>query len=143
MKTYKQVIRDNKTYSKLINNVIEQLGINTNHSNYDENTFTVFEDVLQAGANAGFSGFIYYSETFDFYKANKEQILELLEDLMDSIGDKSLVDFVASFNCVNANDREDYKEIEQALYGNPKESTQITNALAWFALEEVARMFEN
>jgi len=32
--------------------------------------------------------------------------------------------------------------VGEALYGNPKESSSATNALAWFALEEVCRMFE-
>ena len=47
---------------------------------------------------------------------------------------------IASFNCLN----NDYsvEEIAEAIYSPAEDETQVQNALAWHAAEEVCRMFE-
>jgi len=74
MKTIKQTIADNIQYKKLINAVLRKI---------DKDQI---QDVIRSGANAGFNGFIYYPETFDFYKKNKKQILLLVNDLKEQLG---------------------------------------------------------
>lgn len=67
--------------------------------------------------------------------------MELVKELADDFG-QTPIQFVASFNCLNGNysDSEGEAEISRALYGRlASDDTQVPNALAWFALEEVAR----
>jgi len=98
-------------------------------------------DVYEHGADAGFPGFTYYSDTCKFYARHKHAINELAEEMADSLGD-NVIEMVRNFNCIKG----DYKpsEIAKTMYGrrNRQEQNdlcQIDNALAWFALEEVAR----
>lgn len=91
-------------------------------------------DVARHGADLGFNGYIYYSETVDFFDRNKALILALVGDMSDEFG-LSRIDFVKGFNCL---DQDDEDEIGEVIYGNG-DSASIKNALAWFALEEVAR----
>ena len=95
------------------------------------------QDVANHGADGGFPGFCYYSDTCAFYARHQSRIVALVEELADDLG-KSPCKLVAGFRCLNG----DYSEAEigRTLYGPKKgHDTQIANALAWFALEEVAR----
>lgn len=95
------------------------------------------QDVVNHGADSGFPGFTYYADTCGFYARHQSRIVALVEEMADDLGE-SPCKLVAGFRCLNG----DYSEAEvgRTLYG-PKKShdTQIANALAWFALEEVAR----
>lgn len=96
----------------------------------------VFDDVCSSGADAGYTGFTYYSDTCQFFNDNKALIRELAKEEADDFG-TSQIDLVKGFNCLKGNDWED--EIGRALYGRPeKDDCRVINALAWFALEEVA-----
>jgi hypothetical protein len=95
----------------------------------------IAQDVCNHGANSGFSGFIYYHETEAFYLKNKSLIVEMAKEMADSLGEP-LIGMIQGFNCLDATE----EEIGQTLYGNKKNCDQmVANALAWFALEEVAR----
>jgi len=98
-------------------------------------------DVYEHGADAGFPGFTYYSDTCKFYARHKQAINELAEELADGLGE-DVIEMVKNFNCIQG----DYStsEIAKTMYGRRTEQEkndlcQIDNALAWFALEEVAR----
>jgi len=102
-------------------------------------------DVVRCGANAGFSGFTYYSDTVSFWKANRADILAMAENLADSLGE-SMLSMIANFNCLcngsYPNKKPIYSEdeIARAIYcGKGEGVTAIQNAMAWFALEEIAR----
>lgn len=98
---------------------------------------TYFADVYAHGADGGFHGFIWYKDTVSFYRRNKKEIVELVERCADDAGEGPL-EFVGNFNCLkNATT----KEIAQTLYCNLPDDPSVPNALAWFALEEVARAF--
>jgi len=115
---------------KLIEAVKEQLCYDVDE--YPE----VFGDVCLSGADAGYTGFIYYSDTCEFYQTNKELIKELVKEEADGL-DMSQIDMVKGFNCLKGIDED---EIGRALYGSPEDDdTMVPNALAWFALEAVAR----
>ena len=113
--------------AKLKNAVIRQLG------GRDE-----LEDIANHGADAGWSGFTYYSETVKFYKAHRAEIVNLVKEMAEEFG-QSPLNFVASFNCLKS--AGEYEaEIAEALYGRiSSDNLTVPNALAWFALEEVAR----
>lgn len=93
------------------------------------------EDVCSHGAEGGFHGFIYYHETQNFYLKNKALIIEMAQEMADSIGEP-LIAMIKAFRCLDATE----EEIGKTLYGNKKTCDQmVANALAWFCLEEVAR----
>jgi hypothetical protein len=99
----------------------------------------IFTDVCNYGADAGFNGFIYYSETIDFFNENKTLIMKEVKEMAESL-DEDPLQMIANFNCLK-----DMKlstmEIAEAIYDNPTSESAgiVKNALAWFALEEVAR----
>lgn len=94
-------------------------------------------DVCNSGANAGFGGFTYYSDTCAFFADNERLIMRLAREMADEFG-QGLSEFIASFNCLHG-----YKvaDVEAWREDDADDDTacQIENALAWFTLEEVAR----
>ncbi len=136
----KQVLENNPDYKTLINAVISRIGMDS------------IEDVNSHGINGGFSGFIYYSDTDKFYRRYRKIINKMVFDMADSLGEDP-VQMVGSFNCVKAfdhkaqrwNDAETREDIGKCIYGGNLSNVkkQIPNALAWFAAEEVCRMFDN
>jgi hypothetical protein len=94
-------------------------------------------DVARHGADAGWSGFTYYTDTVAFYKAHKGNILDLAKQMADDFG-QSMIEMVKGFRCLN--DAYSADEIAEAIYSGRGEAADvIRNAMAWFALEEVAR----
>lgn len=133
MKSKKQVIADYPEMKVLINAVYNRIGKES------------IEDVNRHGINGGFSGFIYYSDTCAFYSRYRKMINKLVFEMAESLGEDA-AQMVASFNCVN-DDHETRHDIGICIYGGNlrslKDDTHIPNALAWFAAEEVCRMFED
>jgi len=98
-------------------------------------------DVYEHGADSGFPGFTYYSDTCKFYARHKKAINELAEEMADSLGE-DVIEMIKGFNCIQG--EYSTSDIAKTMYGrrNKKEQNDlcsIDNALAWFALEEVAR----
>ena len=124
------------SYPSIAESVIEQSG---GWESFTESAI----DVSRYGANCGYSGFIYYSETCGFYDANKKAIIRLLSDTDSDFG-TSVVDMVSGFACLSDIDKSD---IEAILFGfDPSDEcseTQVKNALAWFALETVCFDYAN
>jgi hypothetical protein len=134
MKTIKQVLETTGISESLIRSTLRQVG--------DKDSL---RDVYAHGASGGFCGFCYYSDTVAFYKRNRAEIVALAKNMADDLGE-SLIAMIAGFNCLktsNPQERRDLEdEIGRALYGRiTDKETQVANALAWFALEEVARAF--
>lgn len=102
------------------------------------------------GADAGFCNFVYYKDTVPFFERQRKNILSVLEADADSFGEEP-AQIVFGFNCLRLKeaDREEQRAyrsaINRLLYSNRKvdwdrpEEIQIANALAWYALETVAR----
>ena len=88
------------------------------------------------GAGAGYSGFIWYTDTVAFWRRNKNKIMDYANEMAESLGETTL-DMVCGFNGFKGDYTPD--EVAGALYGNfNEEFTQIYNGMAWFVLEEVA-----
>lgn len=131
MKTLKQVKQENPHMLKLINAVVKQAGgIET-------------LDGLRS-ADDGYCGFIYYSDTHEFAIKNRKAITELLNETADQLGE-DVVSMVCNFGVFRNNkaDNQDKKDLYIFLGGGKPAQGTITNVLAWFALEEVARLFND
>lgn len=95
-------------------------------------------DVNSHGASGGFSGWIYYTETVGFTRRNRKSIIEVCESLADDFGMSGPVELVRGFNCLKDATE---AEVARTLYGSGEGDTNVANALAWFALEEVSRAY--
>lgn len=97
-------------------------------------------DIANYGASGGVSGFIYYSDTVNFTKRNKNKIMQSLTELSNDIGE-SIVSMLSHWSCLKGMSQ---CEIMEGLY-NPKSDNKTTvyNALAWYALEDVANCVYN
>lgn len=132
MKSKAQVLRDNSEYKTLINAVIRNIGLDS------------VSDVNSHGMQVGFSGFIYYSETHTFAMRYRKIIVSLLEEQADSLGEE-VVEMVSGFGIFRRDkmDNDDRKDLYKYLGGGRPTQGPITNVMAWFAAEEVCRMFED
>ena len=92
-------------------------------------------DICEHGAASGFSGFTYYSDTWEFANKYRASIIELLKDQAAGCG-VDWLEFLSSFNCLKDYDS---AEIAEGLFDTESEhNTIVYNALAWYALEEAA-----
>jgi len=115
----------------LARRVVEQMG-------GEESFLESYQNIVNHGINGGFSGFIYYSETCKFALDNIKLIRDLAKDHAEQLG-IGMLEMIAGFNCLVSDYSQD--EIGETLWGNA-EDTQILNALAWYAGEEIAREWE-
>lgn len=95
------------------------------------------QDVANHGADGGFHGFIYYTETVKFAKAHKADILDYARQMADDCG-LSLYGMIGGFNCLKISEGEAAEAIHNS---RSDDHTSVMNALAWFALEEVSRRY--
>lgn len=94
------------------------------HSGMDDEQII---DAGQHGADAGWPGFTYYTDTVKFYDKYEDEIWELLEEETDSMGAENVLALIGSFGgAKNVSDAKTFK-----------------NLLSWFALEEVGRWLES
>jgi len=127
---------------QLIKAVSEQCGYEAD----DAELIQLLSDVSNNGASGGFSGFIYHGDTCKFARDNMPLIIEQLKEDASNCG-MDVFEMVSHFNCLDEN----YPafEIASVIFDQADligrgitpffADTQILNALAWYALEEVAR----
>ncbi len=138
MKTIKQVISENPDKKTLINAVVSRIGKES------------IEDVNSQGIDGGFGGFVYYKDTVNFYAKYKKDILKMAEEMAESLGE-DMLSMIANFNCLSEGVGKDRKstytqsEIGHSIFSDEESEgcDSIRNAMAWFAAEEVCRMFDN
>lgn len=129
-KTLKNFIKNSNIDAKLIRAVVRQSG---GWQSFQESA----PDISKHGISGGFGGWIYYTETCQFYAKNQGVIVALVEHWSND-SNLSPIDFVTGFRCFDA----DKPSVGKTLYGTKRQhDTQVANALAWFAAEEVARSF--
>ena len=98
------------------------------------------QDVVDHGASCGFGNFIYYTDTIVFTAKNRKAIAELAAQQAADFGDSSEIEMILGFNQLKHDDLTS-SDMARALYGrltDDDKKTIIYNALAWYALEEVA-----
>lgn len=130
MKTFKAFTDKSHIDASLIRAVVRQIG---GWEEFRERA----SDVANYGADGGFCGFVYYSDTVPFFKRNKTAILDLAKNMASDFG-QDVYEMIAGFNCLKT----DSGTVAEAVH-NPRtnDPEQVRNALAWFALEEVARSY--
>ena len=132
IKTIKSFVEMSHINENLIRGVIKQVG---SWSYFKE----LAQDVSNAGANAGFSGFIYYTDTVKFAENNRRAIIEECKRLAADIGCEGAYSMIAGFNCLDGYTAD--MVIEAINDTDDDNHTEVMNALAWFALEEVSRSY--
>lgn len=127
-----EVLRNNSQYKTLINAVINRVGLDN------------VENINGHGIDGGYSGFIYYSETHSFAMRYRNIIVKMLEEMADDLGEE-VPAMVNGFGVFRGSgmDNDDRKDLYKYLGGGRPEKGAITNVMAWFAAEEVCRMFDN
>lgn len=125
--------------NKLQSKVLEQMG----HEELNREALEELRHVAAYGASGGVSGFIYYSDTVEFFDANKALIIQQAEYMAEELGCE-VFEMISNFNCLK-DSKLDSVNLYKIIYSNEEheDSTQVKNALAWFALEETAYQLEN
>ena len=99
------------------------------------------------GAAGGFPGFIYYHETREFFKANRDEIAaRLREQISEGFFEcaRGVVSAVMSFSCFKDCDAAEIEEeAARAFFGpldgfDDGELDNVANSCAWAALEDLA-----
>lgn len=117
----------------LVRATIKQLG------GWSPDTAKSCYDIANFGISGGFSGFIYYTDTVDFFRRNRKNILKLAESERKAYGENGVLALFASFTCMKELDVSE-TDIAIALFtGKGELSDQVLNCLAWYAAETVAR----
>jgi len=133
--TQAKLIKSSNIPASLIRAVVRQLG------GWDSFTEKA-ADITNHGINGGFSGFIYYTDTEKFAKANKDAILELASSQAQERGFDSTLAMIRGFGCFKGDTLTDCEIMNALCKGrNPKDGPNILNGLAWYAGEEVARAY--
>lgn len=133
MKTLKNLIENCHVPEKLIKAVVKQSG---GWNDFSE----IAGDVANHGADAGFGGWTYYSDTVAFAKKNRPEILEMAEEQSKEFG-QGLLEMICGFG-VFRTDKITPDEVARAIYqGKGDRITDVLNVLAWYALEEVCRCY--
>lgn len=131
--TQKSLVDSTNIPASLVRAVIKQFG---GWESFTESAL----DVYNHGIAGGFHGFIYYGDTVKFAKAHKADIQKLASEQAEEFGVGTL-EMIQGFGCLG----KDYSldEIGKCLYGcgHCDDETQIYNALAWYAGEEVCRAY--
>lgn len=133
MKTLEQFVTDSGLNHSLIRAVVAQ-------ARGWEDFTEAAPQVCEHGADSGYGGFIYHSETVAFAESNLADILDLAKDLAFELGGNTY-SIIAGFSCLK-----DLKlsegDVACAIHDPSHEDhVQVMNALAWFALEEVCRSY--
>lgn len=133
--TVSQMIERSNIPAKLIRAVIRQSG---GFETFAEHA----PDIVNHGIDGGFSGWIYYTETIKFWKANRAAILAMAEeqarDIMENGG---MLEMIQGFG-VFRRDPISQDALAKALYtGKGEDAETVQNVMAWYAAEEVARLY--
>jgi len=125
-----------------IRSVIIALGFHPVHSTKEEvkELSSIFKDCSEHGADSGFSGFSYYSETIAFFMANRQDIVKHMEQTAAEIG-TDIISMVQGFGVFRNSDKPTLSEVGRALWDSKEhpDLTSLYNVFAWYALEEVSR----
>lgn len=106
-----------------------------------------YKDINNHGMANGFTGFIYYSETTAFYRAQRKRILKALQEKADGLGE-GVMEMISGFHgwkntCLKT--RDVYDTLGRVLYGQYGDMEDyhiVANLLTWWAVEYIARLTE-
>lgn len=88
------------------------------------------DEIIQAGehgADSGWPGFTYYTDTVKFYDKNADDIWEVLDQVADDMGEGNALEMIAKFGgAKNVSDDQTFK-----------------NLMSWYALEEIGHYLQS
>ena len=141
-KAMRNYLYENSGFSKkTVNNVISALGYPLHGSgSLFKDLSGLLKNCAERGANCGFSGFCTSDETIAFFKANRQDIVNHMENYAAEVG-IDIFSMVQGFGVFRNCTPPTAGEIGKALWGCVYREEFITlyNVFAWYALEEVAR----
>lgn len=130
MKTTKRVIKEHPDYEELIKDVIDRIDIDN------------VENINKYGINGGYPGFTYYADTTEFAYQHQDEILQLLTEDANDMGEE-VTEMIKHFGAYKGKmDENERKEMYKYLGGGKTEEVQFPNLMAWYAAETVCRWFE-
>ena len=98
-------------------------------------------DIVNGGADAGWVGFTYHADTVAFAKKNQRPIVRMATEQAQELG-LGVVEMIAAFRCLRDSGVTAFEVADVLLngddYSENDAATAIYNALAWYALEEMA-----
>jgi hypothetical protein len=134
---------NNSGFSKsVVNGVINSLGYNPHKGSADDfkELSCNLQDCSRHGADGGFSGFIYHSDTVPFFKKHRSDIIAHMEQTAEGMG-TDIISMVQGFGVFRYSDKPTPSEVGRALWDKSRtwpELTDLYNVFAWYALEEIA-----
>jgi hypothetical protein len=99
-------------------------------------------DCSKHGADAGFTGFSYYTDTVDFFIKHRQDIIKHMEHNAEQAG-VDVITYVLNFTQYRNNKFAlTPSEIDKALWDITKihsELTDLYNVFSWYTLEEISQ----
>jgi hypothetical protein len=138
-------ITENSTWqTNTIHHVITALGYrSTGGLESLKNLSANLADCSKHGADGGFPGFTYYSDTLTFFRRNREDIVKNLELMAEELGE-DIISMVQGFGVFRYGTPPTPAEVGKALWGTGKlkdDLTSLYNVFAWFCLEEISHVW--
>jgi hypothetical protein len=135
-------LTNNSAFSnKTIHAVIVALGYRLSHSTKKDfrELSQELKEVSEHGADCGWSGFTYYTDTIAFYKKHRQDIVQHMEQTAADMG-TDIISMVQSFGDFRNSDKPTPSEVGRALWESKTEEdlTNLYNLFSWYVLEEVA-----
>ena len=139
-KETRKIIAEMKTnrLQKRVNSEIASDSKDHSGENMQERLLSRLNDISHGGQSGTISSLIYYTDTNNFFRTYKKEIVELAEQTADELGEQVLA-MVAGFNGLDKQFTQ--SEVAKVLYGNWAETDyhqMVSNHLAWFAYETIA-----
>jgi len=143
IKEMRKFLIHNSGFSELtIDAVIEALGYSPQGSSAEFRELSaLLEQCAEHGADVGFSGFTYYSETIEFFTSHRRDIVSHMEQASREMG-IDIISMVQGFGVFQHGSKPTAEEVGKALWDSGEtwdELTSLYNVFAWYALEEVSR----
>jgi hypothetical protein len=127
-----------------IHHVVTALGYRSTGSLESlKNLFANLADCAKHGADSGFPGFTYYSDTLAFFRRNREDIVKNIELLAKELGE-DIIGMVQGFGVFRYDTPPTPVSIVRALWGTGKlkdDLTSLYNVFAWCCLKEVSHVW--
>ena len=130
--TLKQAAAEINVSEQMLSDISRRVGT------WEEYRDRIAQEINDHGADCGWSGFVYYYETADFFRRRSDEILVMLSELASEIG-QTPAEMAAGFRCLSGVvDRGVISAVLAFGRASSDDRAVVKNALAWFALETVS-----
>jgi hypothetical protein len=138
------VEKNSSWQTSTIRHVITALGYRSNGGlDSLKSLSATLADCAKHGADGGFHGFTYYSDTLVFFRRNRKDIVKNLELLAGELGE-DVIGMVQHFGVFRYETPPTPASVSRALWGTSTlkdDLTSLYNVFAWFCLEEISHVW--